>query len=208
MNETEEKKINISDEASPENIEEKSEDTIPRSISFEEMNKKLEEYEAEIKDLKDKYLRALAEQDNFRKRMEREKAELFNYGLTNFIKELLPVADSLETALIEAQKSSNDSTGLVEGIRLILSKFQSVLKKHGVEEIEALNKPFDPSFHEAVAKIERNDVEPMTVVEEMEKGYLLKGRILRPSKVVVAVKPEDSGEQEIKKEREGGIENG
>ncbi len=211
MDETEEKKITTEEEALPENIDKKTEDIDSRSVSFEGMKKKLEEYETEIKDLKDKYLRALADQDNFRKRVEREKAELFNYGLTNFIKELLPIVDNLESALIEAQKSGNDSTAMVEGIKLILSKFNATLKKHGVQEIEALNKPFDPSLHEAIARAERNDVAPMTVVAEMERGYLLKGRILRPSKVVVAVesqKKQDGGNSEVKENSEGGVENG
>jgi molecular chaperone GrpE len=210
MNESEERKVNTEEEK-VEEIKDTAGETVPQSISFEELNKKIEEYEAELKDLKDKYLRALADQDNLRKRVEKEKSELFNYGLTNFIKELLPVVDTLENALIEAQKSSDNSQALVEGIKLILSKFHSVLKKHGVKEIEALNKPFDPSLHEAIAKTERNDVEPMIIVAVSEKGYLLKGRILRPSKVVVAVEPsaqQNKTESEIKEDEKGEVDNG
>lgn len=196
MNEVDEKKINTEEkEETPTPEGKESEDSTPRVVSLEELNRKIETYEAEIKDLKDKYLRALADMDNFRKRVEREKAELFNYGLTNFLKELLPIMDTLESAVTEAQKSGNNREAIVEGIKLILSKFQSTLKKHGVTEIEALNKPFDPAYHEALAQTERADVEPMTVVEELEKGYILKGRILRPSKVIVAVAPrEKTGE--------------
>lgn len=196
MNEVDEKKINTEEkEETPTPEGKESEDSTPRVVSLEELNRKIETYEAEIKDLKDKYLRALADMDNFRKRVEREKAELFNYGLTNFLKELLPIMDTLESAVTEAQKSGNNREAIVEGIKLILSKFQSTLKKHGVTEIEALNKPFDPAYHEALAQTERADVEPMTVVEELEKGYILKGRILRPSKVIVAVAPrEKNGE--------------
>lgn len=205
MNETEEKKIE-KEESTTEKVEE-----VHKTTSFEELNKKLEEYERELKDLKDKYLRALADQDNLRKRMEKEKAELFNFGLTNFIKELLPVVDSLESALIEAQKSGNNSAGITEGIQLILTKFHATLKKHGVKEIEALNKPFDPTFHEAIGKEERNDVEPMTIVAEMEKGYTLKGRILRPAKVIVAVgsTPEkESSESGNPENKEQEVNNG
>ncbi len=205
MSETEEKKIET-EESTTEKVEE-----VQKTTSFEELNKKLEEYERELKDLKDKYLRALADQDNLRKRMEKEKAELFNFGLTNFIKELLPVVDTLESALIEAQKSSDNSAGITEGIKLILTKFHSTLKKHGVKEIEALNKPFDPALHEAIGREERSDVEPMTVVAEMEKGYTLKGRILRPSRVIVAVEPssqQDKSESGNTGDKEEEVNNG
>lgn len=206
MNESEEKKIDTEESATAEKVDE-----VPKTTSFEELNRKLEEYETELKNLKDKYLRALADQDNFRKRVEKEKSELFNYGLTNFIKELLPIVDTLESALIEAQKSSDNSTSMTEGIKLILTKFHATLKKHGVKEIEALNKPFDPSVHEAIARTERNDVEPMTIVAEIGKGYVLKGRILRPSRVIVAVESsaqQDSSESEATENKEQEVDNG
>lgn len=200
--EAEEKKMDINESGTAEKIEETTGEAIPQLTSFEELNKKIEEYETEIKNLKDKYLRALADQDNLRKRVEKEKSELFNYGLTNFMKELLPIVDALESALTEAEKSSNNSDAMVEGIKLTLSKFHSTLKKHGVKEIEALKKPFDPSLHEAIARTERDDVEPMTIVEEIEKGYILKGRILRPSKVVVAVGPSEKQDMSGQEDRE------
>lgn len=211
MNKKKGKKIDTEESATAEKVEETAGEEVPKINSFEELNRKLEEYETEIKNLKDKYLRALADQDNFRKRVEKEKSELFNYGLTNFIKELLPIVDTLESALVEAQKSSENSTGITEGIKLILTKFHATLKKHGVKEIEALNKPFDPSLHEAIARTERNDVEPMTIVAEIGKGYILNGRILRPSKVIVAVESpdkQDSSESGNTENKEQEVNNG
>jgi molecular chaperone GrpE len=112
------------------------------------------------------------------------------------MKELLPIVDTLEKALAEAKKSENNSRALMEGIELTLSKFISTLEKHGVKGIEALNKPFDPSLHEALASEERDDVAPMTVVQELEKGYIMKGRVLRPSRVIVSVEPKKKEENQ------------
>lgn len=205
MNETDDK--DLKENKIESELEEKSEEeTVQQKISFEELQSKIELYEEEIKDLKDKYLRALADLDNFRKRMEKEKAEMYNYGLSKFIKELLPVMDSLEMAINEALKSGDNIEPLLEGIKLVHSKFLSTLKKYGLQEIEALNKTFDPTYHEALAQTERDDLEPMTIVEVVEKGYRLKDRLLRPSRVIVSTKP--TGKEEEKADQEKGGNNG
>ncbi|HEY4717130.1 MAG TPA: nucleotide exchange factor GrpE [bacterium] len=156
--------------------------------TVETLEKLLSEKETEISQMKDKYLRALADLDNFKKRTEKEKAELFNYGLMKFINELLPVQDSLDRAISELEKKQPIHETILDGIRLVSKKFRSVLEKVGVREIDSINKEFNPAYHEALGEVKKDDIPPMTVVQEFEKGYLLKDRLLRPSKVLISKK--------------------
>jgi molecular chaperone GrpE len=150
-----------------------------------DINKKLEEKEKEAAANYDKYLRAVAELDNYRKRAAREKTEIIKYGKEDIIKDILPFMDSLDRAL---EHYTGDVQAFKNGIALIQEQFLSCLKKHGVERIETAGLNFDPNFHEALIQMESDQHEDNKIVSEMESGYLLNGRLLRPSKVCVCKK--------------------
>lgn len=132
----------------------------------------------------DRFLRERADLENYRKRVNREKEELLNYGNKSLIEEILPVLDNLERALAHA--SEDGLAALVEGIRLTHDMLLSSLKKFGVSPLEAAGSPFDPAFHQAMAQVPTDDHAPNTVIEEYQKGYKLKERLLRPAMVTVS----------------------
>jgi len=131
----------------------------------------------------DKYLRAVADLENYKKRSIREKADIIKYGKEEIIKDILPFVDSLDRALDHAD--SSDVQAFKEGIRLIQEQLLSCLKKHGVEKIDSVGLDFDPNFHEAMMQVESEEHAENKVVNEVQKGYLLNGRLLRPSKVCI-----------------------
>lgn len=137
----------------------------------------------EVAELRDRHLRLLADFDNFRKRAERELEDRTRYMLAEPIRELLPVLDNLERALA-AQGAEGD---LLRGVEMIARQFLDVLRRFGVEPIPAVGAPFDPRRHEAVMSVESTDVAEPTVVEELQRGYVLRDRLLRPALVRVAV---------------------
>jgi len=157
-----------------------------------QLKNKLKKKESEIKllkkeitKLKDEYLRQLAEQENLRKRMEREKSEYYDYALSEFLKELLVVLDNFERAL-EAQDES-DGKSFREGIQMIYKQLCDLLLKQGVTPIEVKEKKFDPYFHQAFATEESEEVKEPQISEELQRGYKLRDRLLRPSLVKVIV---------------------
>jgi len=152
---------------------------------IEELKNKLEEKEKEVAALYDKYLRAVAELDNYKKRASKEKADIIKYGKEEIIKDILPFMDSLDRAL---EHSTGNIETFKEGIALIQEQLLSCLKKHGVERIESTGKDFDPNYHEALMMMDSDQHEDNKVISEMERGYLLHGRLLRPSKVCVCKK--------------------
>jgi len=133
----------------------------------------------------DKYLRLAAEFENYKKRVQRERADLLNFGTESLIRDILPTLDGLERAVDHSEKSG-DFTTFVEGLKLIHGNLLAALKKNGVERITAQGETFDPHYHEAMMTVETDKCPSNTVVDEYEKGYLLNGRLLRPSKVSVA----------------------
>lgn len=150
-----------------------------------------QEKDQEIARLKDLYLRAHAEMENLKKRTAKEKEEFTKYSQESLILSLLPAVDNLERAL-EAAKNDQGSTNasaLEAGVALILKQFLETLEKAGVKPVEARGTPFDPHFHHAVMQVETADLPEGTVVEVLQKGYLLKDRLLRPAMVKVATAP-------------------
>jgi molecular chaperone GrpE len=140
--------------------------------------------EKEARENWDRFLRERADLENYRKRVGREKEELLNYGNKSLIEEILPVIDNLERALAHA---SEDGLGaVVEGIRMTHAMLLTALKKFNVTPIEAVGAPFDSAYHQAMAQVPTDQHAPNTVVEEYQKGYMLKERLLRPSMVSVA----------------------
>ncbi|HEX7502698.1 MAG TPA: nucleotide exchange factor GrpE [Acidobacteriota bacterium] len=140
---------------------------------------------AERDEFKDKYLRGLAEIDNFRKRMKKEKDEFQKYVLTDFLLDLLQIYDNLERAL--KVKSLENEKGIVSGVEMIRRQFLDLLKKNRVHEIDALGKPFDPAFHEALSKEEREGISKPVVVEVFQKGFTYNDKLLRPVLTKVAI---------------------
>ena len=154
---------------------------------------KLKKRDAEIKqlkkeldDLKEAHLRRLADMENLRKRFEREKTEFHQYALSGVMLELLAIGDNFERAL-KSEPSDADGKTLREGIELILRMFQSLLTKHGVRPIVIENGAFDPAFHHAMMVEESGEVEEPTIAEELQKGYMIHDRLLRPTLVKVLV---------------------
>lgn len=140
----------------------------------------------EVATLKDQMVRAQAEAQNVRRRAEQDVEKAHKFALEKFVKELLPVIDSLEKAIEAEQASGNESTPLREGVEMTLSMFLSGVQKFDVEQVDPVGKPFDPALHEAMTMVEAPDAEPNTVIAAMQKGYTLSGRLVRPAMVVVA----------------------
>lgn len=145
----------------------------------DELAKKIEEALASAND---KYLRLLAEYDNYRKRTVKEKAEIYTDATINCILEMLPVIDNFERAL---QTECSDDNYRV-GIEMIFNQLKSILNKMNVKEIEALNKPFDPNLHNAIKRIDNEELEENTVCEVYQKGYMLGDKVIRYAMVAVA----------------------
>ena len=144
---------------------------------------------------RDQFLRTVAELDNFRKRSNREREELFKYACLGLMSDLLPAMDNLQRAVDAA--SGDDSSGIVTGVQMVLKQFEEIFSRHGAAPIAAMGEPFDPNFHEALQQVPSADVPPMTVVQELERGFKLHDRVLRPSKVIVSTQPpEETSEEE------------
>jgi len=154
--------------------------------------------QTERDEFKDKYLRGLAEMDNFRKRMKKEKEEYQRYVLNEFLLDLLQIYDNLERAL--KAKGHDADRGIISGVEMIRRQFLDLLKKNQVLEIDALGKHFDPVFHEALSKEEREGISQAVVVEIYQKGFTYNDKLLRPvlTKVAIPLKKDNPQEDEAK----------
>ncbi len=188
MNEEKNKRnIEVKDDIKEEkNNKKKSKKSSSRKNSeLEKLREENEKLKQELEELNDKYVRLMAEFDNFRRRTLNEKADIIKNAGEKILLELLPIIDDFERA-IKANEKIDDAEHLKEGFMLIYDKFVKMLKKQGVSEIEALDKDFDPELHDALTKIPVDDPEKKDkVVDVVEKGYYLNDKILRHSKVVV-----------------------
>lgn len=145
---------------------------------------------------KDLYLRAMADLDNYRKRAQREKEDAIRFANDNLLRNTIPVLDNLERAIDHARTAEEDQGGLLEGVEMTLDQFRKVLEASGVTPVEAMGQPFDPNFHQAMGQMPTGDQPPNTVVQELQKGYLLNERLLRPAMVMVATAlPEEEPEK-------------
>jgi molecular chaperone GrpE len=143
------------------------------------------ELEAKAQEAHDQYLRTLAEFQNFRRRQEEHAKEVAQFANRELVLGLLPIVDNLERALAAARLSEGGGA-LMNGVELTFRQLQDYLKRNGVEPIEAEGKEFDPNFHEAVMRDEGSDLPDNTIVAELQRGYTMHGRVLRPSMVKVA----------------------
>ena len=189
----------------PENKEPKSE-----LKEKKEDIKKEENLEDKLKTVEEKLLRTMAEMENQRRRFEKERQEAFEFGGFNFARESLSLLDNIDRATAsfkndENLKNNKDLDKIIEGIEVIKKDLISIFKKNGIELIECMNKKFDPNFHQAMLELEDNTKESGTVVQEIQKGYMMKGRLLRPSMVGVTKKSDKKSEKEendVKKSEE------
>ena len=171
------------------------------------MKKKKEETaEDKLVIVQDKLLRTMAEMENQRRRFEKEKQEAFEFGGFNFAGESLLLLDNIDRAIIsfrndENLKNNKDLNKIIDGIEVVKKDLVSIFKKNGIESIECINKKFDPNFHQAMLEVEDNTKEPGTVVQEIQKGYMMKDRLLRPSLVSVTKKREEKLEKTTKDDK-------
>ncbi len=151
----------------------------------------IEELEKEVAELKDKLLRRAAEFENYKRRTENDQLNLFKYAAESFIIRLLPVVDDFERSLQHID-SSKDVDSIKQGVKLIYDKLMKVLDEQGVKKIESVGQPFNVNFHEALLQRKAEEAAPHTVLDEIEKGYMYKDRVIRHAKVIVS---EDNEEQ-------------
>tara|TARA_Y100000590_G_scaffold219654_1_gene248730 strand:- start:457 stop:1044 length:588 start_codon:yes stop_codon:yes gene_type:complete len=162
--------------------------------------KKEETLEEKFKATQEKLLRTMAEMENQRRRFEKEKKDAYEFGGFNFAAESLSIIDNIDRAVIsfkndESLKNNKDLNKIIDSIEIIKKDLVSIFKKNGIEPIECLDKKFDPNFHQAMLEVENNTKEPGIIVQEIQKGYMMKDRLLRPSLVGVAKKREETGEK-------------
>jgi len=175
--------------AETEDLEESEEsdspDTKKKGGFFKKKEKKKDPKDEKIEELNDRLIRNMAEFDNFRKRTDREKSQMFEMGASDMVTKILPVIDDLERGLA-AMSEADKNTAFAQGIEMVYKKLMTILSDAGVKPIEALGKEFDPNYHNAVMQAPSETYESGVVMQELQKGYMYKERILRHSMVMVA----------------------
>ena len=205
----EQTKKNISKEE--EIAENTSENEVDNSNKSDGDDKELEKQtpEEKIFDLEDKLTRTFAEMENQRRRFEKEKEDAFDYGGFSFAKEALSLIDNLERSkeILKKDEALKDSDALdktLQHLDVIEKDLISIFLKNDIKPIECLNKRLDPNYHQAMIEIENDSKEPGTIIQEIQKGFTIKNRLLRPSLVGVSKKSEDKNKKnEEKQEKEG-----
>lgn len=172
-------------EAHEEKVHEEDRDKKESHLTKKELLAKIENAEKENTGLSDRLLRTLAEFDNYKKRVTREKEELIKYGIERFALELLPVLDNFERACEQIQKAK-EIDKVVAGVEMILKQLRDTLEKFQVKTFSSVGEPFDPEKHEAMAQQEHDTFAANTVTAEFQKGYYLSDKLLRPARVIVS----------------------
>lgn len=167
----------------PEQLDEQD---IEASDEDDRVEAKLTASDEKAQEYYDRLLRVSAEFDNYKKRTSREMQDVVRYANEKLIKELLTVVDNLERAIESVQKEDDQDDPVLQGVRLTLSEVEKILNRHHVEPVKALGEPFDPNFHQAMMQEESEDQPANTVIREMQKGYVLHDRLIRPAMVVVS----------------------
>ena len=167
------------------------------------LHERLEAAEAKAEENYDRLLRVTADFENYKKRMEREMNDFRKFANESLIKDILPIVDNLERAIaIPYEKNNEDALrGMREGVEMTLKGLVDSLEKLGVVQIETLEKPFDPNFHQAISQEESGQHPENTVLQEFQKGYMLRDRLLRPAMVIISKKPD--AKAEAKPDRSG-----
>jgi molecular chaperone GrpE len=166
-----------------------------KGLKKESRRERLKAAEARAEENYQRLLRVTADFENYKKRMEREMNDFRRFANESLVREILPIVDNLERALETRHGSNEDAIGgLRQGVEMTLKGLMEALQKFGVVPMEALEKPFDPNFHQAVSQEESERYPENTVCQELQKGYVLNDRLIRPSMVVVSKKPDSKGE--------------
>ena len=185
----------VSESNNSENIDENNDENIHENENIidedveETENEKLKD---EISQLKEEKIRVLAEMENLRKRFDREKIDSIKYGSVNFARDILSPGDNLERALSAINKEEDHSQSiknLIEGLFMVKKELSTILEKNGITKIDTLNNKFDPNLHQAMMEVENNELDEGTVVQEIQTGYMMHDRLLRPAMVSVSKKP-------------------
>lgn len=183
--EDEEKGVDVEGEID-ESVAESAETESPEAVEIPEIDK----VRAEAVENRDRYLRAVAELDNFRKRTVKMRSETRDDTLRDVLLQIGPMLDNFRRAL---GQETEDVASFRQGIEIIFKQFNDILSGYGLIEIQADGQPFDPNLHEALAQVPSAEHPPGTVMQEMEKGYMLNDRVVRPTRVVVSTAMEDEG---------------
>jgi len=209
MNEENKKKVEEQDlETPPSETTEQAPEQEQETEEVENSEDIIAKLNEEITNLKDQRLRAIAELENFRKRAEKDQSDALKYGVSNFAKEIINISDNIERAqssIPEEAKNNETIKPVIEGIDLIAQSVVTTFEKIGIKKIESLNEKFDHNLHQAMMEIEKDDLEPGTIVQELIPGYTLHDRLLRPAMVGVSKKPkknDDIADKSLKEEVE------
>ena len=187
-----------------ENIKKKNQDIEVNDDEEKVKPSKEKTIEEKLQEAEEKQLRSLAEIENQRRRFEKEIRDAFEFGSFNFAKESLAILDNLQRAKLaikndESLKDNKDLNKFIENLTIIEKDLISIFEKNNIKKIETVNKKFDPNFHQAMSEIQDEKVETGTILEEIQAGYLLGERLLRPSLVSISKKNEENGEKKNKK---------
>ena len=166
-------------------------DTEGDALRRDDLLKALQQKDEELSQKQDRLLRCQADHENYKKRVEREKADMLKYSNERLMKEFLPVLDNFERSLSHV-RNTNSVESVIEGIELTRKELFHTLTRFGLREITSRGEKFDPSQHEATAQVPTSAQQEGTVVEELQKGYFIHERLLRPAMVMVAVPPKDA----------------
>ena len=159
------------------------------------------ELKEEIENLKEEKLRLLAEMENLRKRSERDKIDSIKYGSINLARDILSPSDNLSRAIESIpsdEKISESINNLIDGLKMVQKEFMTILERHGVERIEAINNKFDHNYHQAILEVEKDNCDEGIVVQEIQSGFTMHDRLLRPSMVGVSKKSENKKKNQKK----------
>ena len=187
------------DENLDENIDNEKEENSEEEIAQTDDDKSKEE----IRALKEEKIRVLAEMENLRKRFDREKIDSIKYGSVNFARDILSPIDNLERALSAINKEDDHPQSiknLIEGLLMVKKEILNALEKNGITKIDSVNKKFDPNLHQAMMEIEDDNLDEGVVIQEIQTGYMMHDRLLRPAMVGVSKKSKQQSETEIKKD--------
>ena len=164
-----------------------------------------ERLQEEVRTLKEDKIRVLAEMENLRKRFDREKIDSIKYGSVNFARDILSPGDNLERALSAINQEEDHPQSiknLIEGLKMVQKEFSSALEKNGISKINSMNEKFDPNLHQAMMEVERDDLDEGIVVQEIQTGYMMHDRLLRPAMVGVSKKPKQNNTSDSEDDKE------
>jgi molecular chaperone GrpE len=177
VNETAESDLEAQKQEFEEQASEQQQDQISEIIAKKE---------EEINELNNRFLRLNADFQNYKKRAEKERADVYQFGNEKIVTDLLPILDNLERANSSANEESSAGDSIAKGVEMVMQQFRDILKKHGVEEIQSIGEEFDPNLHHAVMQEDHPEYESNQVMDVFQKGYTLNGKVIRPSMVKVS----------------------